>query len=1021
MEIYENHKKDFIMNYIFERINQIIGVINQRITVKEIRLSGFRYCETGYKTSNTPPDDDKFTDMPSDFSVQDGKEHHFWVKTEVNIPKEFIGKSLELADCSNNTTGWSGQNPQIITYMDGRMTASFDHRHHAITIDNTKEHFSLLLYIYLSPVSKIYSFGYSVREIDEAARELYYDIKVPHDIMRYLDPDTKNYCEIREVLNNAVNLLDFRDKGERWHSSATLAHEYLKTEFYEKMCGNNNVFCTCIGHTHIDIAWLWTFAQTKEKAQRSFATFIELMKKYPEFKFMSSQPQLYKYVKEEAPELYEKIKEAVKEGRWEPEGAMWVEADCNLSGGESLIRQIIYGKRFFREEFGKDSRVLWLPDVFGYSAALPQILKKCGVDYFVTSKISWNETNKMPYDTFMWQGIDGSEILAYFLTAQDKHRDTKPANGTAYNATTEPKMVAGTWARYQQKDINNDVLITYGYGDGGGGPTMEQIELARRMSYGIEGCPTTKHGFVLDFMDRLNEKVKDNKYLPHWVGELYLEYHRGTYTSQAKNKKNNRKSEFLYQNAETASLMAENFFGEKYPEEELRDGWENILLCQFHDVIPGSSIKEVYEDSDRIYENIIPKGEKILDSARENIASNIKTDGGVLVFNPNSFTSSSSVKLGDRYIYVKDIPAKGYAVVRPQDKLPLFSDKEKRILESDFLKVVFDENMNIVSLYDKKAKRETIKNGKTANTLIAFEDYPRAYDAWEITNYYTEKSWNITDVDEVKLLDTEGSRVGFYVRRHFDDSIIEQNIYLYSNESRLDFETKIDWKNDHILLKTAFPFSLNTDFATYDIQYGNVRRATHRNTSWDDAKFEVCMHKFMDISEHGYGVSLINNCKYGCDTLGSEVRLTMLKSATYPDPTADKCLHEFSYSIYPHKGDFREAGTIRRAYEFNNPIKASLVPEQKNGNLPERYSYVNIDGENAFIETVKKAEDGNGIIVRICEEFNERTERTLEFGFDISSAYICDMLENELEELKIDGRKVTFKLKPFEIVTIKVK
>ena len=340
MEIYENHKKDFIMNYIFERINQIIGVINQRITVKEIRLSGFRYCETGYKTSNTPPDDDKFTDMPSDFSVQDGKEHHFWVKTEVNIPKEFIGKSLELADCSNNTTGWSGQNPQIITYIDGHMTASFDHRHHAITIDNTKEHFSLLLYIYLSPVSKIYSFGYSVREIDEAARELYYDIKVPHDIMRYLDPDTKNYCEIREVLNNAVNLLDFRDKGERWHSSAVLAHEYLKTEFYEKMCGNNNVFCTCIGHTHIDVAWLWTFAQTKEKAQRSFATFIELMKKYPEFKFMSSQPQLYKYVKEEAPELYEKIKEAIKEGRWEPEGAMWVEADCNLSGGESLIRQI---------------------------------------------------------------------------------------------------------------------------------------------------------------------------------------------------------------------------------------------------------------------------------------------------------------------------------------------------------------------------------------------------------------------------------------------------------------------------------------------------------------------------------------------------------------------------------------------------------------------------------------------------------------------------------------------------------
>lgn len=262
---------------------------------------------------------------------------------------------------------------------------------------------------------------------------------------------------------------------------------------------------------------------------------------------------------------------------------------------------------------------------------------------------------------------------------------------------------------------------------------------------------------------------------------------------------------------------------------------------------------------------------------------------------------------------------------------------------------------------------------------------------------------------------------GFYIRRHFDNSIIEQKIYVYSNESRLDFETKIDWKNDHILLKTAFPFSLNTDFATYDIQYGNIRRATHRNTSWDDAKFEVCMHKFVDISEHGYGVSLINNCKYGCDALGSEVRLTMLKSATYPDPMADKCLHEFSYSLYPHKGDFREAGTIRRAYEFNNPMTASLISKQENGTLHEKYSYVNIDGENAFIETVKKAEDQSGIIVRVCDEFNEQTERTLEFGFDISSAYLCDMLENELEALRIEGRKVKFKLKPFEIVTIKVR
>lgn len=1008
------------MNYISERIKQILGVIDGRIVVSEEKIEGFRCCESGYKAGNTPPDDSEFIDMPSDFSVQDRQEHHFWVKAEVTLPKACIGKHIELVNRSDNTHGWSSQDPQIIAYIDGKMAGAFDHRHKAILIDSKKEHFSLVLYLYLAPVSNLYSFAYSLCEIDENARALYYDIKVPYDVMSYLDPNTKHYCDIRNTLNEAINLLDLRNRGEDWVRSAERARAYLKSEFYEKKCRKGDVFCTCIGHTHIDVAWLWTFAQTKEKAQRSFSTFIELMKQYPEFKFMSSQPQLYQFVKEEAPELYEEIKKAVREGRWEPEGAMWVEADCNLPSGESLIRQILYGKRFFREEFGADCKVLWLPDVFGYSAALPQILKKSGVDYFITSKISWNETNKMPYDTFLWRGIDGTEVLSYFLTAQDKKRGEEPVNHTSYNGTTEPKMVAGTWDRYQQKDINNDVLLAYGYGDGGGGPTMEQIELVRRMAYGIEGCPTARHGFVRDFMERLEKKVKGNRSLPRWVGELYLEYHRGTYTSQAKNKKNNRKGEFLYQNAETAALMAEALLGTEYPAKTLSDGWRGLLLCQFHDVIPGSSIKEVYEDSDRIYAEILPRGAQLLSDARAQIRENLASDGGVLVFNPNSFSSSSTVQLDGRSVYVRDIPAKGYAVVAPEENRPLSLDEQSRTLESNFLRVVLDESMNIISLYDKEANREVLAPGKAANTLIAFEDYPRAYDAWEITNYYTEKSWTISDVTEAHPLSDEGARAGFYVKRLFGNSVIEQKIYLYANEKRLDFQTKIDWKNDHILLKAAFPFDLNADFATYDIQYGNVRRATHRNTSWDDAKFEVCMHKFADISEHGFGVSLMTDCKYGCDTLGSEIRLTLLKSATYPDPTADKCLHEFSYSVYPHTGDFREAGTIRRAFEFNNPMSAESVPA-KSGTLPSRYSFVSIDGENAFIETVKKAEDGDGIIVRVCEEFNEHTQRTLTFGFDFVCAVLCDMMEKEISPIEIRGRSISLPLKPFEIVTLKIK
>ena len=1009
------------MNFIVERIKQILNVIDKRIIISEKKIEGFRYCESGYKTGNTQPPDEEFIDMPHDFSIQDGQEHHFWFKTDIILPEEYIGKNIELVNRSDNTRGGSSQHPQILIYIDGKISGAFDHRHHAISIDSSKERFSLVLYFYIAPsVSKLYSFAYSLCEVDAEARALYYDIKVPYDILNYMDINTKNYCDIRETLNQAINLLDLRDKGESWSLSVQKAREYLKTEFYEKMCHKSDVSCTCIGHTHIDVAWLWTFAQTKEKAQRSFSTFIKLMKKYPEFKFMSSQPQLYQYVKEEAPELYEEIKKAVKEGRWEPEGAMWVESDCNIPSGESLIRQILHGKRFFKEEFDVDCKVLWLPDVFGYSAALPQILKKSGVDYFVTSKISWNETNTMAYDTFLWRGIDGSEVLSYFLTAQDKVRGNSPSNYTTYNSTTEPKMVAGAWDRYHQKDINNDVLLAYGYGDGGGGPTTEQIELVRRMSCGIDGCPTTKHGFVRDFMERLDKKVRDNRSLPKWVGELYLEFHRGTYTSQAKNKKNNRKCEFLYQNAETAALTAENLLGAEYPSKSLSKGWKDILLCQFHDVIPGSSIKAVYEDSDRIYAEVLTNGEQMLSDSRTLLKNNIATDGGVLVFNPNSFPCSSTVRLDEEYVYVKDIPAKGYAVVTPETNRTLLLDEKARVLESDFMRVVFDENMNIISLYDKEAGRETIENGKTANALIAFEDYPKAYDAWEITNYYTEKSWEISEVEEMCLLPCDGARGGFYVKRIFEDSVIEQKIYLYANEKRLDFDTRIDWKNDHILLKTAFPFDLNADFATYDIQYGNVRRHTHRNTSWDDAKFEVCMHKFADVSEHGFGVSLINDCKYGCDTLGSQIRLTLLKSATEPDPTADKCIHEFSYSVYPHVGDFREAGTIRRAYEFNNPISAERISSQK-GDLPSRYSFISVDGENAFIETVKKAENGDGIIVRVCEEFNEHTHKTLTFGFDVEAAFLCDMMENETATLDVKGRSVSIKLKPFEIATLKIK
>jgi alpha-mannosidase len=745
-----------------------------------------------------------------------------------------------------------------------------------------------------------------------------------------------------------------------------------------------------------------------------------MMKEFPEYHFFSSQPQQLLYVKENDPELYEEIKKLVKEGRWQVDGAMWVEADCNLPSGESFVRQLILGKTFLREEFGVESNILWLPDVFGYSAALPQILQKAGVNRFVTSKISWNETNTLPCDVFNWRGIDGTEILSYFLTAQDYDPREKLRNGTTYNGEITPRQIRGTWERFQQKELHDEVINTFGYGDGGGGPTRTMMETGRRLAKGIPGCPTVTFDSAGNFLDRLEKSVSQSRFLPKWVGELYLEYHRGTYTSMAKNKRNNRKSEFLYENTELASVLDTVLCGAPYSREKIQEGWKNICLCQFHDVIPGSSIKEVYDDSDVIYAKLQADATEIKEKAENDLASQIKSEGGILVFNPSSFQNSDVVKVGDRYVYAKDIPAKGYKVIPAvyEDGSGVKKNETSRILENKFVKVKFDKNYNIISIYDKKAKREVVPKGQKANQLTAYEDIPRAYDAWEITNYYTEKSWDINDLTSVSPVN-DGANVGFEIVRPFQNSTIRQKITLTAYSGRIDFQTTVDWKNDHILLKTAFPTDITSDKATYDIQYGNVERPTHYNTSWEQAKFEVCAHKFADLSEYNFGVSILNDCKYGHDIHDGVIRLSLIKSATNPNPAADKEVHHFTYAIFPHQGDFKTAGTIQQAYNLNNPMIAKEIAASS-GSLPASYSLVTVDKENIFIEAVKLAEKSDDIIVRLYDAFDSTTKPTITFGFDVAKVESTNLLEEKGVELPVKDRSVTLPVKPFEIVTLKV-
>ena len=732
---------------------------------------------------------------------------------------------------------------------------------------------------------------------------------------------------------------------------------------------------------------------------------------------------------------------------------MFVEADCNIASGEALVRQFVHGQRFFKEEFGVDNEILWLPDVFGYSAALPQILQKCGIPYFMTTKISWNEFNKMPYDTFEWEGIDGSRVLTHFVPTRDYNKaavegGTETEHFTTYNGYINPSQMKGAWARYSQKYLNEEVLCSFGFGDGGGGPTKDMLENQRRLAKGLPGMPRTKMSTAKEFFHVLDKHVTDKKYLPTWVGELYLEYHRGTYTSMARNKKFNRKAEFAYQNEEMYAMLDAQTAGGAYPEKELHEGWEVILRNQFHDILPGSSIKEVYDDSKAEYEGIFAENKALTDATLAHIAAGVKAPKhSLVVYNPNSAAAYDLVTftvpegMGEPAVYdgetklavqktadgtyvffAAGVPGKGYKtyIVKEEaaDTTPSM-EVSTEVMENEYFKVEYNEKGQFAKIYDKKANRDILKPGKAGNVIVSYEDRPHNYDAWDVNNYYTEKSWDIDQVSAMEVVENGPVRACVKVERKYLDSTITQFIYLYHDIPRIDIKNVIDWKEHQIFVKDYFPIDVHTNEATFDIQYGNVKRDTHDNTSWDFAKFEVCHHKWMDVSEDGYGVSMLNDCKYGVGVRNGVIGMSMLKSAIHPNPEADKELHEFTYSIYPHQGGWREAGTVKQAYQINNPLTYSWK-ENEGGTLAPEYSLVSSDQDNAVIEVVKKAEDSDAVIVRLYECYNRRTPVTLIFGKELTSVVECNMMEEGADPVEFTGNQATFEMKPYEIKTLKV-
>lgn len=979
-----------------------------------------------------------------------GRDRYLWMHKDIWIPASFQGKRVVGIFDFGNTGAGNNSGFESMLYINGIPYQGVDVNHKEVFFDNSlcgsKADVTFRLWSGLEGGGVPAPQEHKIKRadlawLDEKTDDLYYMGRMVYETIETLTDDNPVKHQLLIGLDQAFHLIDWSYPGSDEFYETVYQADDLLNKTIDGMDKNSLVHVDCVGHTHIDVAWLWRLKHTREKCSRSFSTVLRLMEQFPEYIFLQTQPQLYEYIKNDFPMLYEQIKEKIKSGQWEVDGAMWVEADCNLTSGESLTRQILTGSRFIKEEFDKDVEYLWLPDVFGYSWALPQILKKSGIDMFMTTKISWNQYNRMPHDTFWWKGIDGTEILTHFITTPEPLSEPGSWFYT-YNGQLLPKTVKGVWDAYSEKEMNQNLLICYGYGDGGGGVNRDTLEQRRRIDK-IPGLPSLKPSKARDYFRKLKDTVKKtDQFVNTWDGELYLEYHRGTYTSQGYNKRMNRKMELFYREAEWMAVMKGLMEGDlqRASQETLTQGWKMILTNQFHDIIPGSSIHEVYEDTREIYKEIEEIGQRVEEDffaaalkplentftiwnnsnweRTENVvietdhAGTFKdTQGNVLISQPLDEKGSVLVK-------VQKVPPMGFQVItlshdqREEKKEALPFAVEGKKIETPYYTVLFNEYGQITQLYDKNAERQMLPFGERANVLQVFEDKPLGNDAWDIDIFYQQKMREIVDLVTFRTEYAGELEMKLHMEWRYMKSYIWQDVILYSHSPRIDFRTKVDYHEKHQLLKAAFPVDLRSTFATYDIQYGNVRRPNHWNTSWDQARFESVAHRFVDLSERNYGVSLLNDCKYGHDVYGNVMRISLLKAATHPDHLQDQGLHEFTYALLPHSGDFVEGRTVMEAFSLNQP----LVAVKGEAKLPFE-SFVAFSQDTVELDAVKKSEEGDGIILRFHEFAGEKKKVKVIPGFAYEKWVETDLLERPCGTDWEDG-EISMDIKPYEIKTI---
>ena len=853
--------------------------------------------------------------------------------------------------------------------------------------------------------------------VDKTLADFSYTMDYVYDLLDFIRNDF-TLKKVRALFEDAIRKSDVSLDYNEYKESVDIIYKQLLDDLKALKIDTGEGIVDCVASTHIDVAWLWRFKDTIRKAGRSALNQLRLMDRFDEFEFSLSQPSVYNYIKEVYPDIFEQIRQRVKEGKWRLVGPMWVESDLNISGAESLIREFLYGHEFFKKEFGKTSDVCWIPDSFGFPASLPQIFAKCGMKSFFTTKVRWQTANEFPYNVFVWEGIDGSQLYS-----------TVPHLNDCYNNSLDNEDVRFASDKLQQQDVWDHTLMSYGFGDGGGGVTEEMLKNYRLMQ-NVPGMPEARLVRAEDYFEQLADK---RNILPVWKGELCVETHQGTYTTIADIKRNNRYAEMAFRRLDLLAVLT-SLKGKDAGYEEIVKYWKDLLLCQFHDVLPGSSIDTVYDDAEKIYKELFAFSTEKEKQLVADALVEKSSDNKITVFNPNSFRTSGYVAVDKKFagcsynggtnvltdadgncgIFIKDLDGFSSVTVEFSEGViagnRVSAKDNGNTITIETPAFVFDvyPDGTLHNFVDKRADRVVSDGEKGLNNFVTFKDGPENEDAWNIDKEYRMRPFDMSWENSMELVEENCDRVTVRVTKKHNNTVITQDIIAYADIDRVDFVSHIDWQEKYKLLQVSFPVNVYATQASYEIAYGIVKRNTHANTPAEKWKHEYAAHRFTDLSDDVYGVAILNDCKYGHNVIDNDMIMTLFRNTDNPSRFRDTGEHDFAYSIYPHMGGLSQGRVAQNAYQFNSSF---IVFD---GETYAEKPIVSLSDEGMIIDCIKPAEDGNGYIVRMYEPYGVPGKTVLNVRND---SVITEVTPLEEYISDCNGEIV---YKPFEIRTFRV-